>query len=175
MGEIKSTLDLVMERTRHMSFSAEEKVKQQRETFEKKLAGLLQQYADQALTVEDLQKRLVILGQEMTVSNPQMVTMAVLSRIDPDLDVNRWLELIRKLNPAASHPLETIITAYQERKRHLMTAGMQRRVGELSRDHAISGSVVRPNPVKDPRCSQQLAALHRKSQKEITALGERID
>ena len=42
MAEIKSTLDLVMERTRHLSQSTAEKEAQRRGDFEKRLQGLLQ-------------------------------------------------------------------------------------------------------------------------------------
>lgn len=55
MTEIKSTLDLVMEKTRHLSFSEQEKKDQHSEEFAKRIKGLIQQYQDQKLKAENLQ------------------------------------------------------------------------------------------------------------------------
>ena len=46
MGEIKSTLDLVMERTKNLSLSDEEKQAQKQKEVESRIRGLLQKYLD---------------------------------------------------------------------------------------------------------------------------------
>ena len=52
MAEIKSTLDLVLEKTRDMTLSSDEKQQQQREAIETRFRGLLQKYIDGSLTRE---------------------------------------------------------------------------------------------------------------------------
>jgi len=49
MAEIKSTLDLVMEKTRHLTLSDEEKQEQKEKEFNKKLKGPAQKIQDQAI------------------------------------------------------------------------------------------------------------------------------
>ena len=56
MGEIKSTLDLVMEKTKHLSLSDEEKQNQKNSEIEKRVNGLLQKCRDQILSTDELQK-----------------------------------------------------------------------------------------------------------------------
>ena len=58
MGEIKSTLDLVMEKTRHLTLSQEEKEEQKHIEVDKRLKGLLQKYQDNLLKKEQLEKEL---------------------------------------------------------------------------------------------------------------------
>ena len=58
MGEIKSTLDLVMEKTRHLTLSQEEKKIQIRIELNRRLQGLLQKYQDNLLKKENLKKEL---------------------------------------------------------------------------------------------------------------------
>ena len=52
MGEIKSTLDLVMEKTRHLTLSQKEKEEQKQIEVNKRLKGLLQKYQDNLLRKE---------------------------------------------------------------------------------------------------------------------------
>ena len=54
MGEIKSTLDLVMEKTRHLTLSQKEKDGQKQIEVNKRLKGLLQKYRDNLLREEQL-------------------------------------------------------------------------------------------------------------------------
>ncbi|MBW2432576.1 MAG: hypothetical protein JRF36_03165, partial [Deltaproteobacteria bacterium] len=51
MGEIKSTLDLVMEKTRNLNLSDEEKQDQKNKEIESRLNGLLQKFEDQIITL----------------------------------------------------------------------------------------------------------------------------
>jgi len=61
MGEIKSTLDLVMEKTRHLTLSPEEKDAQTKVEVHKRLKGLVQKYQDNLLRKDGLEKELDIL------------------------------------------------------------------------------------------------------------------
>ena len=56
MGEIKSTLDLVLEKTRHLSQTDEEKQVQKQKDIANRLNGLLQQYQDRMLSLTQLQR-----------------------------------------------------------------------------------------------------------------------
>ena len=172
MGEIKSTLDLVMERTRHLSLSAEEKAEQQRQDFEKRLQGLLQRYADGALDADTLKERIATLQSETGISDRKLVTGAVLKRIDPDADNRHWLELLASLAPAAGQPLKDMLTAYGESKLALVRDSAARLGDRLDRQHGIRGSAVAPNPEKDPSYPERLDALRKQTQTGIEALAD---
>ena len=54
MAEIKSTLDLVMEKTKNLSLSSEERQAQKNQEIESRIRGLLQKFKDRALNSERL-------------------------------------------------------------------------------------------------------------------------
>ena len=100
MAEIKSTLDLVMERTRHLTMSTEERAGQQKKDFEKKLNGLLQQYEDKVLALDELMERISALKADQHLDDDLSVASAVVQRIQPGMDNAHWLALIKRLAPA---------------------------------------------------------------------------
>ena len=71
MGEIKSTLDLVMEKTRHLTLSNEEKQQQKFEEARKRINGLLQKYQEHILDIDQIKQELNALQKtcESSVSN----------------------------------------------------------------------------------------------------------
>lgn len=170
MGDIKSTLDLVMERTRHLSLSAEEKTRQQRDAFQKRLNGLLQQYADDALAIDALQDRIAALQSELQVTDPQALLQAVFSRIDPENSNRRWLDLVAELMPAARQGLEEVLADCRQQQTDLLQVSEQRLQDRFARHHGISGSALQPNPQKDHRYRESLAELHQSTRSRIEAL-----
>ena len=170
MGEIKSTLDLVMERTRHLSLSAEEKEEQRREDFEKRLQGLLQQYADEGVALDELRDRMAELQKEAGITNQKMAADAVLRRIDPDRENDRWLALLDDLAPDIGRPLKDILAAHLKDRAALLLAGQEQVRDRLARDHGITGTAVVPNPGQDPAVQENLAALKDATTAKIEAL-----
>jgi hypothetical protein len=173
MGEIKSTLDLVMERTRHLSLSAEEKTRQQRSDFEKRVQGALEQYAEELLSVDSLRDRIAQLQMEHNVNDPQIIVGAIFKRIEPSGDNERWLEIVKSFAPESFEPLQKLLSAYQEQREDLLAAGAKRMSARLAQDHRIEGSAVVPNPSKDAQYQERITALRREVQTKIDAMAHR--
>jgi len=159
MGEIKSTLDLVMERTRHLSMSTQEKLQQRQANFAKRLQGLLQQYADGAMAVNRLRDRINALQAEFSMTDREPVLTAIIERIDPEKDNQSWLALLADLAPAIGQALEKVIETFQKEKAALVQVSGQRLGEAIARRHGISGSAVVPNPTTDSDFVEQLAQL----------------
>lgn len=159
MGEIKRTLDLVMERTRHLSLSDEERVRQRQADFRKRLQGLLQQYADGALSVDNLRDRIASLQTELAVTDRRVTVAGIVQRLDPDQDNHRWLDLLDDAAPALRGPLEEILAAYSRGKQACLQKCDRRMREHLASRHGITGSAVAPNPLKDDGCRAERAAL----------------
>jgi hypothetical protein len=58
MAEIKSTIDLIMERTKSLAASPEERESYQRQEREKRLRGLVQRLLDDNLTLDGVKDKL---------------------------------------------------------------------------------------------------------------------
>lgn len=170
MGEIKSTMDLVMERTRHLSMSEEEKALQKKEDFRKRMQGLLQRYADGALTAGALQQRITALQGELGQGDRRPVKEAVLRRIDPDGEYRLWLALLETTDPSVCGPLEEVLSEHRRQRAEHLEAGRQRLRKRLERDSGIEGSAVAPNPLSDPECRERLSALRQDTRSRIEAV-----
>ena len=169
MAEIKSTLDLVMERTRHLTLSAEEKLRQQRADFEKRLQGLLLHYENDALDVDTLETRIAALQAELQITDRRGWLPSMLKRLDPDNTNERWLDLLTHFMPAVGAPLEDILKTHQEQRIALGRTCKQRLREQLAARHGIRGSAVIPNLERDPRYEESLALLRRDTLSKIDA------
>ena len=170
MGEIKSTLDLVMERTRHLSLSDEERKRQRASEFEKRLQGLLQQYADGALNLEALEERTAALQAEMNIEDRQVVIAGVVQRIDPDDDNAPWLALLGRESSVLSEWVQGILDDHRLQQADMLAVETQGQLARLHREHDISGTAVVSNPGADPACRQRLAALKDEARAQLEML-----
>ena len=173
MGEIKSTLDLVMARTRHLSLSDEEKRRQRAEAFEKRLQGLLQQYADGALDLEAFGERTAALQTEMKIKERQMVIAGVIQRIDPDGDNAPWLTLLGREFPALGEEIKDILDDHLLKRADILSVEKQGQRERLLREHDISGTAVVPHPGADPACRQRLADLSKATRARLADIRDR--
>ena len=170
MAEIKSTLDLVMERTRHLSLSPEEKQRQQEERFHKKLQGLLQKYADGTMTSEELKADAAAMQEELAVSDGQRVLDAIVDRIDPDADNARWLDLIEAWMPATREPVMAVLTDYAHHRGKVRQDADERWKDHLLNEYNISGSAVMPNGMNDSTGRERLATLKLRARNRIAKI-----
>jgi len=167
MAEIKSTLDLVMERTRHLTMSAEEKAGQQKEEFKKKLKGLLQQYEDNFLSADELMERNAALQADLNRDDDLLAVSVIAQRIQLGMDNAHWLALIKRYAPAAVPQVEEILADNLEKAAALVRKGEQDHVKHLAREHDIQGSAVVPNLNKDAPIREKLSAFKIETRERI--------
>jgi hypothetical protein len=88
MGEIKSTLDLVLERTRHLTLSSVEKEEIELKEALKKVSGYLSRYRDGVLSLEALLKEMEGLSPEIRdrVREETARQMSLALNLSPDTD-----------------------------------------------------------------------------------------
>ena len=174
MGEIKSTLELVMERTSHLSLSEEEKVQQQRADFEKRLEGLLNKYADDALSADEFLDRIAKLQVEMKISDRQLILGAIFRRIIPENDNERWLNILESLAPDIIDSMREFLMDYHEQQADLFQSSKKRLLDQLARHHKIEGSAVIPNPEKDTGYQEDLATIRRDTRARIETIKKQV-
>lgn len=150
MGEIKSTLDLVMEKTKHLKLSSQEKQQQQTLDIEKHLKGLLQKFLDQTLSRNQLHKHYQRLKQEANLSDDSIFINEILNRLDLGKDNRLLLALIKAYCMVDPAGLESVFNGFQDA---VDSAAAYRKVKlreDLSQKYLVSGSAVIPNLEADP-------------------------
>ncbi len=171
MGEIKSAIELAMERTSHMSLSKEEKAKQKKADFEKMLHGALQQYSDCLFSIDGLWNRIKELQSELKIDDNQLVKKSVLEQIDPDRDNERWLDLLSVLEPAFRDSLLKILSDYHDEQSRLSEAAKNQVLERLAQK-GITGSSVVPNPEKDLSYQHSISNLRSQTQSRIDKISQ---
>ena len=145
MSEIKSTLDLVMEKTRHLTLSQEEKKAQKRIEVNKRLQGFLQKYQDNLLKKENLKNELDNLKITYDLNVDEMLTDLLLNSLRLGRDNTVFLELLNEIFGLNLSGLERIFHNFKD----AVKSATKKRVGqiktELSKNRFISGPAVVPN------------------------------
>jgi len=149
MAEIKSTLDLVMEKTKHLSLSKEEKDEQRLAEFRKVFSGLIQKFQKQALTKEEFRNKLIILQKEFEFRDDSIFIDEIVGRLDLIKDNDFYLELLDELFKIDLNEIKTILSDFNNSVAEEAAQRIDLIKAELRENHAISGSAVSPNLEKD--------------------------
>jgi len=159
MAEIKSTLDLVMERTRHLSLSTAEKENQKYAEIEKRINGLLQKYADGVLETDELFSDLDNLGQSEGVEIKPVLLRIILDRIDLDQDNTTLVTVLGTYCRTDTASMEKIFADYRQAQIQKAAIRVESARTELAETHGISGSAVVPNLQADQGWIDTLGSL----------------
>ncbi len=152
MGEIKSTLDLVMEKTKNLNLSNEEKQVQKNKEIESRLRGLVQKYQDEIISLEQFKAEYKVLheGYRLTGTHHERLLNVLCARIELGKDNQVLLDLLFQF---ADSNIEGISSVLQDYDTAIQSAGeTQSQIAKdnLAGAHSISGSAVVPNLESDP-------------------------
>ncbi|HTZ40709.1 MAG TPA: hypothetical protein VMB77_11140 [Syntrophales bacterium] len=151
MAEIKSTIDLIMERTKNLSASPQEREAFRRQERERHLRSLVQKLLDYSLSIDDVKDELERekkSGRETEAM--EHMKSALAGQVDPELDNDRLLRLIHELVGTAEEKLRETVLFCRGEFGTWKNGVMQSRMKELEAK-GIAGSAVLPNPEADPR------------------------
>ncbi len=174
MGEIKSTLDLVMEKTRHLSLSEKEKQEQQRRELSKMARGLVSKVIDGKTTVDQL--RMEIETQRATRSEniDPVFIRAICDALNLGGDNTLPVSLLTGIFGLDTQHVSALLTAYQEAAVTLS----QNRAGEIKKNledqHAIGGSSVTPNLNRDALAKKEGSDLMQKYDQKLQAACDKL-
>ena len=149
MGEIKSTLDLVMEKTRHLTLSQEEKDSQKKAEVHKRLKGLVQKYQDNLLRKDRLEKELNILKKTYDLNVDEILLNLLLSSLEPGRHYKMYLELLNEIYGLNVSGLEKIFQDFKGAVKSATEERVREIKADLAKTRFISGTAVVPNLESD--------------------------
>jgi len=159
MGEIKSTLDLVLEKTKNLTLSSEEKETQKQKEIENRIKGIVQKYQDGILSKNQLITDYELLKNDYTLPQNNSLIVEITQRIGPNQDNQPLLEVLQECCAIDTVAIETIIENF--RKEYITAAQnrMERLKEDLTQQHNITGSAVIPNLDVDEQWRQEIGEL----------------
>ena len=177
MGEIKSTLDLVLEKTRHLSQTDEERQIQKQKDSANRINGLLQKYQERVLSLGQLQREYENLKTEFKLTDQTALADRVIRRLDPDQDNGALFEVLEHCCRLDYSGLAGVIDSYRAARRQITRNRMEPVKEGLARDYHISGSAVVPNLASDDKWHLETQKLRSEyegkiAQERVKMLGE---
>ena len=162
MAEIKSTLDLVMEKTRNLSFSSEERKQQIDKEIRSRIRGLLQKFMDQALNADNLRSEYQKLQKDYDLSDNAPLIKEICGQIELGADNHAWFELLHQLKVADIEGLTSVLREFNE----VIDAAARERskilLDKLAEEHFISGTAVVPNLEADKAWQEKASEIRAK-------------
>ncbi|MBN1931233.1 MAG: hypothetical protein JW786_06455 [Desulfobacterales bacterium] len=149
MAEIKSTLDLIMEKTKHLTLTQEEKEKQTFEEFRKKLNGLLKKFEEGIYTNIEFDSELKELQKHYEITEKKIVIRAIADEINLDQDNTLLLTLLKNTYGSDVNPIQSVLDHYQTAIYQITQERIQQIKKNMAREHSISGSAVVPDLEED--------------------------
>ena len=159
MGEIKSTLDLVMEKTKNLSLSDEERQGQKNKEIESRIRGLLQKFNDQALSADKLGSEYRKLQKDYDLPGNAHLIEEICKQIELGKDNHAFFDLLALFKVtdiegiiSVLHEFDDVIDAAARERSKVLQA-------KLAEAHFISGPAVVPNLEADKAWQEQAGEI----------------
>ncbi len=167
MGEIKSTLDIVMEKTKGLTLSRDEKEKHSINEVKKNLKGLLQKFEDKVLNREQFEEELNILQKSHALKEKNIFISEILGRLDLAKDNRLILALLREAFGLNVSKLESLFNDFQDTIYKDTKKSMDEIKNNLAETHFISGSAVVPNLKMDDEWKSKIRDIQERFMEKL--------
>jgi len=169
MGEIKSTLDIVMEKTKHLSLSEAERDAQKEEEARKKVRGLIQKYQDRILDAKQLEDDWKGLEKAYSLSDRQILAEEIIDQINLNTDNSLLLAFFSDICGQDTGPLESVLEDYINKKAEVVQIRQDAIRENIADRYHISGSAVIPNLETDSDWAEAMKVFEDNYQEKIEA------
>jgi len=166
MAEIKSTLDIIMEKAKRFSVTEEEKKGFKRQELEGKIRGLVQKIVDGVMGSEKFQVELVALQPRERDLVDQVLKEEVVSRIEPGVNSEALLRILEGIAGRSSAAIREVLAEFEE-KAEKQKESRREKMLENFKEKGISGSAVLPNLDADPEWLRTRSEVKRQLQEEV--------
>ena len=166
MAEIKSTLDIIMEKTKGLTMTEEEKEAFRKKETEGKVRGLLQRFLDGFIDAERLKDGIRSLGEKRYTVAREALFRECVGRMEPGADNTILLDALENAAGLDISPIQKIILDYNqdlEQQKMDRKQVLQKNLDGLG----ISGTAVIPNIHADQEWIRYLSEMKKGFQKKI--------
>jgi len=171
MAIIKSTLDIVLEKTKHLSFNEDEKRQKEQDDIQKRISVLIQKVKDKAPRgMTAMLKLYGFIGLKNDRGVEKLIIDQLLDALAVDEDNTSVLNLLSDRYQIETGALKAAFDEYKKDitdTETLLAAQMKQAFEE---DKNISGPAVVPNPRANPHFPELLSAARKKHMDALDAL-----
>jgi hypothetical protein len=169
MGEIKSTMDIIMEKTKNLTMTEEEKKAFKRQETEGKIKGLIQKYVDGLMGMKRLKEDIADLRAKREEELEHLIRKETMALIQPGESNAPLLEILSSVAGMDTDPIRKLLDEFDRKIEH-ERAGREEVLGEELRKKGISGSAVIPNLDADEEWAKVLSEARDAFGKDLNSL-----
>ena len=169
MGEIKSTLDIIMEKTKGLTMTDEEKGEFKKQEARGKVKGLVQKFFDNILDLDRVKIETAALVEGESRMINQLVAEETIKSICPGENNDAGLKILESVAGVDTNPIKKIL-ADSERKFEREKVAREVALREAFQKKGISGSAVLPNINADPELVTRLLNMKEEFEEKIKRL-----
>jgi hypothetical protein len=169
MGEIKSTLDIVMEKTKHLTLTDEERTAQKRDEMTNTIRGLIQRCLDGSIDVSKMKNEIeAFAGDRRDDAMALLIDLCVkgFHLLKDNGVLIQILEEVGQLNPT---PFQQVLSSFEDE----MKDGHHKarvRISHALKEKGISGSAVVPNVNADQEWQNELSRMENRFKKAVSSV-----
>lgn len=169
MGEIRSTMDIIMEKTRGLTMSDEERRKFREQEMTGKIRGLVQRCLDGVLAMDRFRSEMAAMRKRDQETADRLLREEVLANIGPEEDNKIALTVLKKILGIDTGSITERLGVFSRQIEEARSSRKKILMERLEK-HGISGSAVIPNPEADPEWRGFLEERLRILRRELNAL-----
>ena len=166
MAEIKSTLDIIMEKAKKFSVTEEDRQGFKRQELEGRIKGLVQKTIDGILDSERFQVEVSALQSKDKDLVIQVLKDEVVARLEVEGNGEALLGILENAAGTASPAVNRVLAAFEKRVEQ-QKESRGRVLLDSFKKKGISGPAVLPNLDADPEWLRTKAEMRRQLQEEL--------
>lgn len=166
MAEIKSTLDIIMEKAKKFSVTEEEKQGFKRQELEGKIKGLVQKTIDGILDSERFQVELTALQAKDKDLVYPILKEELMARMEVETNSEALLKMLKSTARPAWVAVEKVLADF-DKKAEKQKESRRKILVDNFKKRGVSGSAVVPNLDADPEWIRMKSEMRRQLQEEI--------
>jgi ribosomal 50S subunit-associated protein YjgA (DUF615 family) len=168
MGEIRSTLDIIMEKTKGLTMSEKEKKAFKEQEMEGKVRGVIQKFLDEIFNMDQLKAEVAGLVEKGGDMVKRLIREESVSRIKLEGDNEALLRVLEEFTGSDVESLRQVLKEFHRRLEQEKEAREKELRKELEKQ-GISGSAVLPNIYADPEWSRYVSEIKEEFQERLTS------
>jgi hypothetical protein len=161
MAEIKSSIEIAMEKTKGLILSREEMQKIKDEELRTKAQSLVHRFLEVDFHLREVEKELAKLDTDQKKMLEKLIWQQLIENIDLDRDNDLILEGLTSLRPASSpliKQVKTLLTEYQEKKNSVFAETTAVILKSLEKK-GIAGTAIQPKVAESKEWAEALAKI----------------
>ena len=169
MAEIKSTMDIIMERAKNLTVTDEDKKEFAAKEAQNRIRGLFRKYLDGVLSINQFKTEMTAFAEDQKEAAEKELLAECIGAMTVEGDNQRFFEVLEQVLECDIRPIFSVMDAFLEQQ---TTARNEKALSLIQKlkERGVSGSAVIPNPRADDTWRGYQSDMRERFQRELEAL-----